>query len=173
MWFVPLHAKGDVLSSRGPDTIHPAPSLCISSPSCLSPGGWCLCACWRSYKDPDLILSILSWMDTVLDAAKKESFAWPSHCMAKPHGFASTGPVLRLLQFLAPLISGWRNKGIAPAAWITSARFPAAPLCATHGAENATCIQKHTSLNSDLFLFVFAKELKTEREAAQARAGAS
>lgn len=166
MWFVPLHDEGGVLSSTGPDTIHPAPSLCISSPSCLSPGGWCLCACWRGYKE--LQRSRFYFIHfihlSILDGYSPGCSLEGKLCMATTlHGHATwvcpvlTGPaVLRLLQCLAPLISGWRNKGVAPAAWITSARFPAAPLCATHGAENTTFIQKHTSLNSNLFLFVFA-----------------
>lgn len=96
-------------------------------------------------------------LSSILDATKKETIAWPRRCMVMPEGVA---------QFS---LDQWLRDGLCCGAWCGGIRgfllvsrsvsvgFRTTPPCASHRTEKATCLQKHLSLNSSLFLFVITK----------------
>lgn len=97
-----------------------------------------------------------------LGATKKETVAWPRHCTAMPEGVAQVPPDQHLFDGLC--CSAWRLpsrhggiKGFLLVSGSVSVGFLTAPPRATCRTANATCLQKHISLNSSLFLFIFTK----------------
>ena len=82
-------------------------------------------------------------LSSILGATKKETVAWPRHCVAMPEGVAQVSLDQWLYDGLC--CSAWCGgiRGYLLASGSVSVAFLTTPPCATHRTENATCLQKH------------------------------